>query len=444
MRGTWLGVVAVAAIAGCKRAPRDHDAAPPEPPAPRVIAKDVSQPHGLALDTTHVYWGDGPTLRRAPRTGGAFEDLCRTEGFTIESIAVAGDRVFFGVNGDGVFRIVPGGPCERIATADDPRTLAIVGTTLYYWDAEVREVALDAPAGAAAPARKTESYVFPGGLVADEAGVYWHNGARIWRRMPGGQPEPIGACEDFRSELALDADHVYWTVTWAHAVFRVPRSGGAPEYVTEWVDGGGLAVDAGWIYVSEPGGKLRAIASEGLGSVALGDANLHVFGANQGTAIAVGGRDLFLATDVVNYSQPADHSAAPPAIHGEVRMMSVPRYLGQVVRFTRPDPMPATTPRPSRLVLSVVHTERGKPVDVEQPFQWIRMMGDEVIGALRAGTLPLHVVTADPRAEEIVAAVRVELGDKAVIVLEAQERSGAALEVEPDRLAALWRGAPSR
>jgi hypothetical protein len=442
VRRTVLPVAVLAvACSACKRATRGHDAGPTAAAAPSRIADDVAQPHGLAVDATHVYWGDGPTLRRAPRAaGGKPEDVCRTDGFTIESIVTAGGRVYFGVNGDGVFRVTPGGPCERIGTADDPRSLAVVGPALLYWDGEVRAVALDAPAGAAAPARKSESYVYPGGLVADAAEVYWHDGARIWRRpRAGGAATAVAECDEFRTTLALDADHVYWACTWPDAIFRVARASGRIEHVTTWTDGGGFALAGDAIYVVDPDGELRAVGKVDRATVRLGDVPIYRLGANEGTLVAIDGPSVFVAADVVNYALPAQIDDRPPAVPGEVRMLSTPTYRGQVIRFTRPDPLPAGDPWRARLALGTVHDAAR----VADRLDWIRMRGDRVSAALRAGTLPLHVVAGTNDRDEIVAALRAALGDQAVIEVAPGPGPATELEVDADRYAALWRAAPS-
>jgi hypothetical protein len=155
-----------------------------------LTAYATPNPWGLAVDDTHVYWGD---QRSEPDDGGP---------------------------GRGMIRRVPkdGGAPETLAeSAAVPFGLALDGTNVYWTGHRFNDIAILSMPKEAVDASVTTLVALDGGL-------------------PNG--------------LSLDPTHVYWTDS--RSLGRVPKAGGAAETLADyerWVIAG-PASDDGGVYFS--------------------------------------------------------------------------------------------------------------------------------------------------------------------------------------------------
>jgi hypothetical protein len=108
------------------------------------LASDLSLPVSLALDATHVYFGEtgaglgNPSvgLRRVPLAGGPVGKL--VDGITVGPVAVDSAAVYYGtLTGSGTFEIASlqksgGNPRLLVSGLDDISSLKLWGSTLYY------------------------------------------------------------------------------------------------------------------------------------------------------------------------------------------------------------------------------------------------------------------------------------------------------------------------
>jgi hypothetical protein len=108
------------------------------------LASNLSLPLALAIDTTHVYFGEAGAglgnpsagLRRVPMSGGPVAKLL--DGIIVGPVTVDSTSVYYGtLTGSGTFEIATlqksgGSPRLLVSGLDDISSLQIWGSTLYY------------------------------------------------------------------------------------------------------------------------------------------------------------------------------------------------------------------------------------------------------------------------------------------------------------------------
>ncbi len=423
--------------------------AAPSRPEAEVIARDVQSPMGLAVDDAHVYWGDGAVLRRAPRRGGAPEDVCRVEAIRIESIALAPDALYFGATGGGVFRrrSQPGAGCERIATETDPTSLAVVGGQLFYWNnGAAHSVPRDRPGDAPAPTGWQAGYT--GALVTDGTNIFVHQLEEIGRTaLDGSGFTPLGRTGHLNVAMAVDDTHLYWGDDLVDGILRVPKQGGPVEWFSPvWGIGSTLALDREWVYVMDIDGGVTAIAKSDGRSAAIAS-GVNASGTNR-VRLLVDGDQLLMSDDsshnkttgitVIDLSKPG---AELPEVVWDGHIARAPvRLTG--LKFE---------PRPAAVEANTVYFSQGsdEAQDWNNATNFTRWRDDRLSDAVRAGRLQVTLRAGVPdrdeararkRAEGVAARIRGELGND--VVFDIQTRAGTdanvVVEFEPSAYAAVW------
>lgn len=189
------------------------------PPVPLATGLKNAQNH-LALDSTHVYFGDGKAggggaVRRVPIGGGPVETLVDT-GIVNLTTAIDVDSawVYF-QNDSGQIKRVPkaGGTVETVG-AGSPSSLKIVGTTLYF--VEYTEGAVKKLPLGGSPSTLTGNAYAAGELAVDGTHVYWiefdSNGKVARVPLGGGSVETISNQANTIG-VGLDTEYVYWSVS---------------------------------------------------------------------------------------------------------------------------------------------------------------------------------------------------------------------------------------
>ncbi|HEY8147221.1 MAG TPA: hypothetical protein VIG06_31290 [Kofleriaceae bacterium] len=413
-----------------------------------VIARDIQDPIGLAVDDTYVYWGDGGALRRAPKKGGPVAEVCRVEAARIESIAIAPDAIYFGGMGAGVFRRrdQEDAPCERIATETNPTSLAVVGNNVHYWnDGSARSVPRDRPGDAPAPTMWQAGYT--GALVTDGTSLFLHQGREIGRTSLDGKDFAVLARTGHLGlAMAVDDTHLYWGDDLVEGVLRVPKSGGPLEWFSPvWSIGATLAVDKEWIFVMDIDDGVHAISKADGRSAQLVAGDLTGMGTNN-VSLAFDAEQFFLADDssrnraagitVVDLSKP---NAELPDVIWEGVVARAPRRLDGVT----------FKPRPAAVAASTVYFSGDEAQDWSNATLFTRWRDERLTAAVAAGTLSVQLVAGVPdrdeararrRAEAVAQKIRDEVGPKAVfeISTRAGKDGSVAVQFAPAAYAAVW------
>jgi hypothetical protein len=249
--------------------------------APALVARapEIAE---LDLDATHFYWlrsrrggRDGFEVRRAPRGGGASEQLARGV-CAPRALALDEAHVYFaGECGGGVFRVAKrGGAVEKAAAScaggEVKALLADTATARLYW----LEANADGDAVCSAP-RKGPSEQIPSGrwpaaLAVQGEALYGSDGScgsdcrpyegTVWQRpRAGGERRVLAERQAYVPFLAASAAHIVW-VTELGALRRA-RVGGGP-ITTLWRGRRpvALALDGGVIYWATEEGEVLRLA----------------------------------------------------------------------------------------------------------------------------------------------------------------------------------------
>lgn len=218
-----------------------------------AVASGQDFPHGIAVDTTWVYWSNVVlgTIRKADKhgagnpvlvVGGQNEPqrLVTDAGYLYWTNAGTPSSSFF----DGELARIsldPAGPGTRQLLASNQRRIA--------------DVALD---------RDHVYWVVTGTMTS---GHYFGDGS-IWRaNKDGSTPEMLAQMQNFPSRIAVGGTHVYWTNDYGGTVMRCAVGGCSlsPETLYEMQDEpSGIALDATGVYwANYHGGSIMKGALDG-------------------------------------------------------------------------------------------------------------------------------------------------------------------------------------
>ncbi len=191
---------------------------------PAVVSVGLSNPTGLAVDDSFVYWADSGSnsIRRTSKSGGAQAGIYA--GAVTSGLAVDGASVYFS-DGARVLSVPKGGGA---------------GTQL-----------------AAAAANR---------LALDDGFVYWTNpAAGLVQRVGKGGGAPTTLASGLRSPLGIRIKDgfVYWTEAGAGGgVWRVPSSGGTPSKYADGSQSAGIEVFGAGVYWADnsaASGRIRSL-----------------------------------------------------------------------------------------------------------------------------------------------------------------------------------------
>ena len=267
----------------------------------------------LALDDTHVYFGDNLGIKRVPKAGGAVETLATTE--WSEKLAVDDSFLYWTEDdplGEEAIRRIPqaGGSVQTILSGAN----------------------VDAP----------------GAIVVDDTYVYWteRSNSRVARvAKGGGTPSTLVAAQGsyVGGAIAVDDTHVYWTDTTGSSdgrVRRVPKAGGAIDDLALGLLGpGAVNLSASHVYWSDYGGVWRLPLGAGGVAVDLTIDALEITQAVQNLA-----NDIPLVEDKTTYVRvyPAVDIADTPGVRavlhgsrGGVSLSGSPLYPVEPTVYVR-------------------------------------------------------------------------------------------------------------
>lgn len=224
----------------------------------RLFFSGKGAPESLAVDATHVYWPDyeGGRLVRMARHGLPRLPEPLTTGLrSPRSLAIVGDTLYWASAPDRTaYRCTPSS-CQPTAfavlpdavtgVAASPSSVFVSGTTTV--------LRLDPSGHVATSLASLRSAPF--GLVAAEASVFWiEQGGPELRDsglIAGADPDfqVLAEAQDGPSSIAVDDEWVYWTNSLEGTVMGAPRKGGmAVPLAVGQGQPSGIAVDDRGVY----------------------------------------------------------------------------------------------------------------------------------------------------------------------------------------------------
>lgn len=211
-------------------------------------------PYGIAVDDSHVYWGNSGTgqIRRATKDGSMSETLAEGQGSPWGVRLFNGELYWVSHSVDGVLSkvAIDGGTPVPLATAPAARDLVINGSTVF-WTREpddVERVGLDG----SEPALLISANMLSNTIALDDTYIYWVNlgDGQVKRALFDGTEEsPLATGQAQPWGIALDDTHVYWTNSADGSIARVAKTGGGVEIIaTGQVAPMGIALDETHVY----------------------------------------------------------------------------------------------------------------------------------------------------------------------------------------------------
>jgi hypothetical protein len=262
---------------------------------PTVLATG-SQPSGIAIDATNLYWTDANAgkLMKMP-LGGTVATPLATGLYNAGGLAVDATNVYWvGENpGSGVgevYKIAIGGgnPTTLASTGQFPQYLAIDAASVYWTDAAAGTVDKVALAGGAVTPLAT-GQGSPRGIAVSAANVFWVNwndGSVMKANLDGSNAVVLasGPAQTMLS-VTLDASNVYWGAN--TLIMKLPLAGGSAQPLNP----NELQLTAASLFVDGATGSIYWInAGSRLEKIALGGGNVKdvVTSQNGATQLVVG------------------------------------------------------------------------------------------------------------------------------------------------------------
>lgn len=214
-----------------------------------------SEPAGIAIDATYVYWGDfGRGVQRTPIVGGAITTIAGGWIFAVDATNA------YTSSYDTQASIVscPLDGCSNngtyIATAVQPTHIAVDSTNIYFADYDgVWTCPLTGCGGKPTPLASA-TYEHASGFAIDAVNVYWtyaDKGIVLSCAKEGCNDAPtiLAANHDSPGGITSDGVNVYWTNMTGVVRCAVGGCNGQPTTLVSLPGGaGGLTVDATSVY----------------------------------------------------------------------------------------------------------------------------------------------------------------------------------------------------
>jgi hypothetical protein len=253
---------------------------------------DTGSVNGLAIDATHVYWGDlrydGTYVKKAPLAGGSETTLANVE--TPEVAFVAGNQVYWrGSTVDGIdptfFAIATDGGSPTVIVPETVYAVASNGTTVawVHFTGTGKNGLEVVPVGGGAPTTIAQLAGVPDNLAMDDTAVYAAISSSIVRvsLADGSQSVLFSDSTLLGVKLAVDGANVYWIE--GGDVRQIAKTGGAPTTLASRPGTGtgtAIAVDATHVYWNIGGEIGRAPIGGGVNELVATNAAMNLLAVN--------------------------------------------------------------------------------------------------------------------------------------------------------------------
>lgn len=213
--------------------------------------------------------------------------------------------------GDGSLNAIPlagGVPTTLASGLDEPNSLAVDGTNVYWTDAQDGTVKAVPLAGGTVTTLATGQNG-PGSVAVNGTHVYWvdsgdpnlANGSVNEVPLGGGSVTALATGQHLPFALALDGTNVYWTETQAGNVNKIPLGGGSVTTISgHWVGLRSLAVDSTSVYFTSTNGSSTTGT---INAVPLGGGNVTILanGQTYPSSVVVDGTYAYWVDDAGQY-----------------------------------------------------------------------------------------------------------------------------------------------
>jgi hypothetical protein len=288
------------------------------------LVTGASQPAGMAVDESHVYWADGTSIGRANLDGsGSNPDFIST-GTAVADVATDGTYIWWtdasryvgraNIDGTGT----PSAHCIDAGVSSQPAGLAVAAAGMIYLG-EANQIArvVDACGATSTPLAtiSPSPTVPPLGLAVANGYVYFAvtsggSGAIDRVLTSGGTPQAYVAGLGFPTGVAIDGTYIYWADNSAQEIGRAPLADPAnPQLNFISANAGplGIAVDSGIDPTTTsvsctpasaaPGSITACTATVGDGASSAAASGVVVFSGNSATSFIGGSSSCTLSPD---------------------------------------------------------------------------------------------------------------------------------------------------
>ena len=205
---------------------------------PITLAGGVTNPAGIALDDTYLYFSEGgsgnTTIRRVPKAGGTITILASSLA-SVARIAVDASNIYWTDPAGGAIRSMPkaGGSYSLLASDSNSPTGIAVDASNVYWTQMVKPGNLMSVPLNGGTVQAIGYETNTPGVASDGTYVYWTQYAytageiRASYKGKGGVTSVLAGNLNSPNDLAADGSSVYWVEMYPGNVKQVSVAGGA-------------------------------------------------------------------------------------------------------------------------------------------------------------------------------------------------------------------------